>query len=253
MARPRIIPVLLLQGQSLVKTEVFSKPTYIGDPINAVRIFNELQADELVFLDINATKEGRLIDLNFVKEVGEEAHMPFSVGGGIRSLEDIRSIISAGAERVILGSIAVENPDFVRQAADEFGSSTIAVCIDYKKKMFGGQKVHSQNGKKSSSYSVVDFAVLMQENGAGELVIHSIERDGKMNGYDLELLRQVSEKVEIPVVALGGAKELNDLKLAYCNAFASGVAAGSLFVYQGVHKGVLIHYPEKEKISALFS
>ena len=253
MARPRIIPVLLLQGQRLVKTETFSKPTYIGDPINAVRIFNELQADELVFLDINATNEGRLIDLEFVKEVGEEAQMPFSVGGGIRSLDDIRSIISAGAERVILGTIAVENPDFVRQATEEFGSSTIAVCIDYKKKMFAGQKVHSQNGKKSSAYSVVDFAVLMQENGAGELIIQSIERDGKMNGYDLDAIRQVSEKVSIPVVALGGAKELNDLKLAYSEAYASGVAAGSLFVYQGIHRGVLINYPDKDTIHKLMS
>jgi cyclase len=253
MARPRIIPVLLMQGESLVKTETFSKPTYIGDPINAVRIFNELQADELVFLDINATKEGRLIDLDFVKEVGEEAQMPFSVGGGIRSLEDIRSIIAAGAERVIIGSYAIEDPDFVHRAAEEFGSSTISVCIDYKKKLFGAQKVHSQNGKKSSSYAVVDFAKLMQEKGAGELIIQTIERDGKMNGYDLELIRQVSENVRIPVIALGGAKELNDLKSAYCESFASGVAAGSLFVYQGVHKGVLISYPDKETIYKLMS
>jgi imidazole glycerol-phosphate synthase subunit HisF len=243
MPRPRIIPVLLLQDQYLVKTVQFSKPNYIGDPINAVRIFNDLHADELVFLDIDATKEGRLIDLDFVRQVGEEAHMPFSVGGGIRSLGDIRAIIEAGAERVIIGAYALEKPEFVREAAEAFGSSTIAVCIDYKKKLFGGVCVHSQNGKKSSSHSPLEVAKLMQDMGAGELILQSIDRDGKMSGYDIALIREISAHVTIPVIALGGAGSVDDLTKAYEEGYASGVAAGSLFVYQGKQKGVLINYP----------
>jgi imidazole glycerol-phosphate synthase subunit HisF len=253
MFRPRIIPVLLLQDEYLVKTVQFSKPKYIGDPINAVSIFNDLQADELVFLDIEATKEKRLIDIDFVKQVGEEANMPFAVGGGIRNIEDIQTIISAGAERVVIGSYAVENPDFIREAANEFGSSTISVCIDVKKKLIGKQFVFSLNGTQASHYDPIQFAKLMQEKGAGELIIQSIMRDGTMEGYDMQLLRKVSEVVSIPVVALGGVKDLNEMKKCFEESFVSGVAAGSLFVYQGFRRGVLINYPDRKQIVKLFS
>lgn len=247
MHRPRIIPVLLLQDQYLVKTVQFKKPNYIGDPINAVQIFNALQADELVFLDIDATREGRLIDLEFVRQVGEEANMPFSVGGGIRSIEDIRSIIAAGAERVVICSYALENPNFIRQAADIFGTSTISVCIDVKKKIFGGLCVWSANGKKAHKYTPKEFAQLMQEQGAGEVIIQSIEKDGTMSGYDVDVLHEIAAALTIPVIALGGAKSRHDLDVCFKKAFVSGVAAGSLFVYQGANKGVLINYPEKKK------
>ncbi|PHR49832.1 MAG: imidazole glycerol phosphate synthase subunit HisF [Fluviicola sp.] len=247
MLRPRIIPVLLIQDQYLVKTTKFKNPNYIGDPINAVQIYNDLKADELVFLDIEATKEGRLIDLDFVRLVGEEANMPFSVGGGIRNISGIRNIISAGAERVVIGSYALENPDFVKQASEIFGVSTICVCIDVKKSLLKGQCVWSKNGKKSHKYTPVEFARLMEKNGAGEIIIQSIDRDGSMTGYDISLLKKVSETVTIPVIALGGAQDIEDLKKCFKEAYISGVAAGSLFVYYDSNKGVLINYPEEKR------
>lgn len=247
MFRPRIIPVLLLRKLGLVKSIGFKKHTYIGDPINAVRIFNDSKADELVFLDIDATKENRLISLDFVREAGEEANMPFAAGGGIRSIDDIRNVINSGAEKVVIGTYAVENPDFIQQAVEHFGSSTIVVCIDVKKKLFGARRIWTNNGSKEASFSPVEFAKLMEKKGAGEIIIQSIEHDGKMNGYDLDLIKSVTDVVSIPVVALGGAGNSNHLKDAFQKANATGLAAGSLFVYQGVHKGVLINYPGKEE------
>lgn len=248
MFRPRVIPVLLLKNLSLVKSKRFTDHNYIGDPINAVRIFNDLRADELVFLDIDATAQGRLIPLDFIKDVGGEANMPFSVGGGIKSINDIRSIIKSGAERVIIGSHAIVDPDFVYQATQEFGSSTIAVCIDIKKKFLGGYLVCYQNGKKVSGYSPEEFAQLMQEKGAGEVIVQSIDRDGMMQGYDIELIKKIADSLTIPLVALGGAGNIQHLKEAYHSGRATGLAAGSLFVYHGPKKGVLISYPERSEM-----
>jgi cyclase len=249
MFRPRIIPVLLLKNQGLVKSKAFKNFRYIGDPINAVKIFNDLKADELVFLDITATAEKRMVSLEFVKNVGEEASMPFAVGGGIRSIKDIGEIIAAGAEKVIINSYAAENPDFVREASAIFGSSTIVVCIDVKKKRFGGEQTWIKNGSTSTGYSPVDFARLMEEKGAGEIIIQSIEKDGMMNGYDINLIQSISKVVTIPVVALGGAGNLDHLREAYTEGYANGLAAGSMFVYHGPKHGVLITYPDKsEKI-----
>jgi len=243
--RPRIIPVLLLRNNVLVKTVAFKNEKYIGDPINAVHIFNDLRADELVFLDIDATSENRTIDTDFVKQVGEEADMPFAVGGGIRTLDDIRRIIAAGAEKAVLGTAAVTDPELVKRASEAFGSSTISVCIDVKKKFLGGKVVWTHGGKKSTSLSPVGFAKQMEANGAGEIIIQSIDRDGCMNGYDIDLIRSISEAVTIPVVALGGAATPDDLRSAWKQGYANGLAAGSLFVYQSTRRGVLINYPEK--------
>ncbi len=248
MFRPRIIPVLLLKNQALVKSIAFKDYRYIGDPINAVKIFNDLKADELVFLDILATKEKRTISLDFVKNVGEEANMPFAVGGGIKTIGDIQRIISTGAEKVVINSYAVENPDFIRQASETFGSSTIVVCIDVKKKLFGNVQTWINAGTKSTGYMPEEFAKLMEEKGAGEIIIQSIERDGKMNGYDIDLIKKISEAISIPVVALGGAGNINHLKQAYTEGYANGLAAGSIFVFHGKNKGVLINYPEKSEI-----
>lgn len=247
--RPRIIPVLLLKGQGLVKSVKFKNHHYIGDPINAVKIFNDLKADELVFLDILASKENRLISLDFVKNVGEEANMPFAVGGGIKSIDDIKSIINAGAEKVILNYYAATNPEFIKSASDTFGSSTITVCIDVKKKIFGGLTTWVLNGSKSTKYNPVEFAQLMEKNGAGEIIIQSIEKDGEMNGYDIELIKSISESVTIPVVALGGAGNISHLREVYHQGYANGLAAGSMFVYQSKMKGVLINYPEKSELN----
>ncbi|MGQ0829313.1 MAG: AglZ/HisF2 family acetamidino modification protein [Bacteroidota bacterium] len=248
MFRPRVIPVLLLKNNVLVKSKEFKSYRYIGDPINAVKIFNDLKADELVFLDISASAEKRLISMQLVKEIGEEANMPFAVGGGIRSVEDIRKIIGAGAEKVIIGNHAVKNPDFIREAFETFGSSTIVVCIDVKNKLFGGKQIWTLNGSKSTGYDPIEFSKIMEEKGAGEIIIQSIERDGMMQGYDINMIKSISEAISIPVVALGGAGNMNHLKDAYSKGFANGLAAGSMFVYQGPKHGVLINYPERKEM-----
>lgn len=248
MFRPRIIPVLLLKNKGLVKSKKFKDFRYIGDPMNAVKIFNDLKADELTFLDIDATAQGRLISLELIKGIGEEANMPFAVGGGIRTIEDIRKIINAGAEKVIINAYAVENPNFISEAADAFGSSTIAVCMDVKKKLFGKLETWIYNANKSTGYDPVSFAKLMEEKGAGEIIVQSVEKDGLMTGYDIDLIKQVSNAVSIPVVALGGAGNIQHLKDAFNEGHANGLAAGSMFVYQGAKHGVLINYPDKAEL-----
>lgn len=252
MFRPRVIPILLLKGQGLVKSVKFKDYRYIGDPINAVKIFNDLKADELVFLDIIASKEKRTISLDFVKNVGDEANMPFAVGGGIRTIEDIKKIINAGAEKVIINTFAIENPNFIRQASDVFGSSSIVVSIDVKKMLFGKKQVYVLGGSKSTGIEPIDFAKKMEEKGAGEIIINAIDHDGVMEGYDLELVRKISKAVTIPVVAAGGAGSLCDFGSAVNSSFASAVSAGSLFVYHGRRKAVLINYPTFEEISNIF-
>lgn len=248
MFRPRVIPTLLLLGDALVKTTQFKKPNYLGDPINAVRIFNNLRADELIFLDIRANAENRCISLDFVQEVGEEANMPFAVGGGIKTLQEIEQILRAGAEKVVLGTVAATTPTFISEAARHFGSSSIAVCMDVKKRWLGGDRVYYANGQKMINTTPHDFAQKMADLGAGEIVVQSIERDGTMQGYDLALLKQIAETVTIPVVALGGAGSLAHLQEGYEIGYATGLAAGSLFVYQGTNKGVLINYPAHSEL-----
>lgn len=249
MFRPRIIPVLLLKDLAIVKSVQFKNYKYIGDPINAVRIFNDLDADELVFLDITASRTNRLISLDFVKAIGEECQMPFCVGGGIKTLEDIKALIAAGAEKVVLNTSAGRDPDFVKRASDEFGSSTIVVCVDVKRNFFGGERAWVYGGSSATRFSPLEFARLMEDKGAGELIVQSIERDGTMEGYDINLIRSISQAVSIPVVALGGAGRIEDLVDAYRNGFVNGLAAGSLFVYQDKRRGVLINYPEKGDLS----
>lgn len=248
MFKPRIIPVLLLKNQGLVKSIAFKNHRYIGDPINAVKIFNDLKADELVFLDILASKEKRTISLDFVKNVGEEANMPFAVGGGITTLDQIKTIIAAGAEKVVINAKAALDPDFVRSASETFGSSTIVVCLDVKKKFLGKEQTWIFNGKYATGIGPVEFAQMIEEKGAGEIIIQSIERDGTMQGYDITLIRKISEAVKIPVIALGGAGNIQHMKQAYREAFPNGLAAGSMFVYHGSRNGVLISYPEKTEL-----
>ncbi|HBG70198.1 MAG: imidazole glycerol phosphate synthase subunit HisF [Bacteroidetes bacterium GWF2_43_63] len=249
MFRPRIIPVLLLKDQVLVKTVRFGNPKYIGDPINAVKIFNDLKADELVFLDIKATRESRCISVDFVREVGEEANMPFAVGGGISTIEQIRELTNAGAEKVIINTQAVLNKEFIRKASDTFGASTIVVCMDVKKKFLGDEQTYIINGTKASGLNPVEFAIEMQHQGAGEIIVQSIDHDGTMNGYDLNLIAKISAAVTIPVVALGGAGNLQHMRDAYHQAHATALAAGSMFVFYGPNKAVLINYPAAEEIS----
>lgn len=247
MFRPRIIPVLLLQNEGLVKSKKFKDHQYIGDPINAVKIFNDLKADELVFLDIDATVQQRVISLQFIKEVGEEANMPFAVGGGIKFIDDIRNILKAGAEKVVIGTAAALQTGFIKQASDVFGSSTITVCIDVKKKLLGGYNVVVKNGTHQVNATPLEFAKQMEQQGAGEIIIQSVDRDGMMNGYDIDLLKTISVAVTIPVVALGGSANFSDLKNAYTQAHVTAMAAGSMFVYQGKSKGIMINYIDKKQ------
>ena len=252
MFRPRIIPVLLMQNRGLVKSMSFKNHRYIGDPINAVRIFNDLKADELVFLDILASKEHRAVSLEFVKNVGEEANMPFAVGGGITTIEQIKAIIGAGAEKVVINTKAACYPDFIRAASETFGASTIVVCIDVKRKFRGKETTWIINGTKPTDRDPLEYAQLIEEKGAGEIIVQSIERDGTMVGYDIPLVLKISKAVKIPVIALGGAGNIQHLRQAYLEAFANGLAAGSMFVYHGARKAVLINYPERKELITSF-
>jgi len=252
MFRPRVIPILLLKGQGLVKSIKFKDHRYIGDPINAVKIFNDLKADELVILDILASKEKRSISLDFIRNVGDEANMPFAVGGGINNIKQIKDILNAGAEKVIINTSATLNPDLIKQASEIFGSSTIVVSIDVKKNLFRKKQVYTLGGLKSTRLNPISFAELMEENGAGEIIINSIYHDGMMTGYDIPLIKEISQAVSIPVVATGGAGSLNDFAKVIYNTNVSAVAAGSMFVYHGARRGVLINYPTNKELLKLF-
>jgi imidazole glycerol-phosphate synthase subunit HisF len=253
MYRPRVIPVLLLKNLGLVKSIKFKNHRYIGDPINAVKIFNDKKADELVFLDINASKENRLISLEFVHKVGDEANMPFAVGGGIKTIQDIRSILENGAEKVVINTAAYENPEFIKEAVESFGSSTIVVCIDVKKNFYAKYQLVYKHGEKKVKEDPVEFAKKMEEFGAGEIIIQSVDRDGTYEGYDIDLIKLISKAVTIPVVALGGAANYTDFNFAVKDGFASAVAAGSIFVYHGPRKAVLISFPSNHEIKNIFN
>ena len=253
MFRPRIIPVLLLKNQGLVKTVQFKNPRSIGDPINAVKLFNDMKADELVFLDILAHAENRCISTEFIKSVGDEAKMPFAAGGGISNLNQIEEILKAGAERVIINSAAATQKGFIEKAANAFGSSTIAVSLDVKKKFLGKIQVFIHGGKTSTGLDPVAYAMQMESEGAGELFVTGIEKEGMMQGYDFELIKNISKAVSIPVIANGGAGNYSDFKKAVDDCFASAVAAGSRFVYHGARNAVLINYPSENELKSIFN
>jgi imidazole glycerol-phosphate synthase subunit HisF len=250
--RPRIIPVLLLQGQGLVKTVKFSKTTYIGDPINAVRIFNDLGADELIFLDISATIEKRTISMDLVKKIGDEAFMPFSVGGGISSTDQIGELLSLGAEKIVLNTSIIKNLKLIEDASLIYGNQSIVASIDIKKGSFGNYNVFAKSGKFKTNLLLKDYVNSIVSAGAGELFINSIDRDGTYQGYDLVLIKSVTELVSIPVIACGGASSLEDFRTVHIEAGANACAAGSLFVYHGPRKAVLINYPDRSEISKIF-
>jgi cyclase len=243
MLKTRVIPCLLLKNEGLVKTVKFKNPKYVGDPINAVKIFNDKEVDELIFLDITATVEQRKPPIKLISEIATECFMPFCYGGGITTIEDIAELFKLGVEKVAINTQAVENPSLIKEAAERFGNQSIVVSIDVKKNMFGKYRVLTHGGRKATKCDPVDFAVRMQELGAGELFLNSIDRDGTRQGYDLELIRKVSESVNIPIIACGGADSLDDFADAIKQGGASAVSAGSMFVFQGQYRAVLITYP----------
>jgi cyclase len=253
MLIPRVIPCLLLKNLGLVKSVRYNNFRYIGDPINAVRIFNAKQADELIFLDIMATREKRSIQLDLIKKIGDEAYMPFTVGGGIDSISVIKEILNAGAEKVCINAFALKNPEFIKEASDIFGSSTIVVSIDVKSSLLKKNYVYNHSFGKLTNISPLEYALLVENMGAGEIIVNAVDRDGMMNGYDIELIRRISDAVRIPVIALGGAGKLDDFKTAITEGHASAVAAGSMFIYHGPRRAVLINYPTKTEMKHIFN
>jgi len=254
MFRPRVIPVLSLLENGLVKTFRFNKrkATYIGDPINAVRLFNDMQADELIIMDITASIEQRTISTQLVKKFGDEAFMPFSVGGGIKSIGDIKNILASGAEKVIVNSAAYLNPRLIEEASTAFGNQSIIVSIDIKKNLLGKRIVFIMDGTKAVKADPVEYAKEIESLGAGEIMINYIERDGSMMGYDLEYTRMISDAVNLPVILCGGAGSLAHLVDGIKSGGASAVAAGSMFVYHGKRNAVLINYPDRKDLNNLF-
>jgi cyclase len=248
MLRTRVIPALLLKGSGLVKTVKFGKPNYLGDPINIVRIFNEKEVDEIIIADISATSEGRGPDFGLIADIASECFMPLTYGGGITSTDDIRRLLKVGVEKVAINTAAAETPDLVRQGAALAGSSSIVVSIDVGRSLFGGYSVFTRGGKHNLRRGPEEYAKQMEELGAGELLLNSIERDGTMSGFDIELIKRVAASVSIPVVALGGAAQLGDFKRAVEEGGAAAVAAGSMFVYQGRHRAVLVSYPSQSDL-----
>lgn len=242
MLRNRVIPCLLMQGGSLVKTIQFKNPTYIGDPINAVKIFNDCEVDELILLDIDATREKRRPDFKLIEKTVDECFMPLAYGGGVRSIEDMEILFQIGIEKISLNALLVEEPDTVRAAVDRFGAQSIVGSLDFKKGLLGGYAPYTRNGAVKLNYTFETYLQHVLSLGVGELLINDIQHDGVMNGYNLELIKRALASSTVPVIAIGGAGKLDDLKAAF-NLGVPALAAGSLFVYKSQYRGVLINYP----------
>lgn len=248
MIKPRVIPALLLKRQGLVKTVKFKEPKYLGDPINIVRIFNDKEVDELVLLDITATPEKRGPQFDLLKNIAGEAFIPLAYGGGIRSMDDVKKLLSIGIEKLIMNTSAMETPSLVRDVADHAGSQAAVVSMDVKKGFLGKYEVFTHCGQKKTGLDPVKHAIEMEKMGAGEIIINSIDRDGMMQGYDVDLVRKVADSVQVPVVACGGAGNLSHVSEVIKQGHASAAAAGSIFVFQGPLRGVLISYPTPKEL-----
>lgn len=251
--KPRIIPCLLIEDDGLVKTIKFNKRTYIGDPINAVKIFNEEEADELCLLDISSHKKTS-INFELLKDIASEAFMPLSYGGGIKCLDDVKKLYRIGFEKIIINSSLYTNPDLIREAVQFAGSQSVVASIDYKKNVFGKTECYIECGKKKIDKSVESLIRDAEELGVGEILLNSIDRDGMMNGYDFSTIKNASETTNLPIICCGGASSLADMRKAVVDCGAHAAAAGSFFVFFGPRRAVLINYPsEKEqKMAGLY-
>ena len=248
--RTRVIPVLLLRDKGLVKTVKFKDPRYIGDPINSVHIFNEKEVDELVFLDISSTPAGRGPDFEIIEDIAGEAFMPMAYGGGITSIDEIRRVLSLGFEKVVLNTIAYRDQDLIRKAVSEYGAQSVVACIDVRRTLLGRYELYTHSGTEKQAVGLEQHLANLDDCGVGELMINSIDRDGTQRGYDLALLQIVSSRVSVPVIACGGAGSVDDFAAAVRDGGASAVAAGSLFVFKGKLRGVLINYPNRDVLDA---
>lgn len=251
MLRARVIPCLLLKGGGLVKTVGFASPQYVGDPINAVRIFNEKEVDELILLDIEASRQNRELNYAQIQDIVSEAFMPVTYGGGVRSLAQAQHLVSLGVEKVVINTAALQGFDLVRAVADRLGSSSTVVAADFRKDWLGRYSVFSAATGKSTGKDFLEHLKQAVTAGAGEIFVNDVARDGTGKGYDLELLGRVTASVSVPVIACGGAGSLQHFREAVA-AGASAVAAGSMFVYVGKHRAVMINYPQYKVLQELF-
>ena len=255
MLSSRIIPVLLVHNRGLVKTTNFKDPKYVGDPLNAVRIFNEKEADEIIIIDIDATTERNEPDFSLISNIASECRMPLSYGGGIKTIDQAKKILSLGVEKVTISSIIFEDINFVTELSKQVGRQSIAVVLDVKKKRFSKKyECYTHNAKKNTKQCPIELSQILEKKGAGEIIINSIGNDGLMNGYDLEIIHKVKSNLSIPVTAIGGAGSYEDIRKLINQEKIIGVGAGSLFVFKGKYRAVLINYPslkEKFKITSL--
>lgn len=252
MLRPRIIPCLLVKNGGLVKTEKFARPKYVGDPINAVKIFNEKKVDELIVVDIDATVLNREPDYGLIRNLAAECRMPLCYGGGVKSVDQLERIISLGVEKVAMSSAVVSDPEIVAKAAEVVGGQSVVVVMDVKKRGFRSKyELWTHNASKRTGLSPVEFARKVEKLGAGEVVVNAVDRDGVMKGYDIELIRAVRESISLPITAIGGAGSLQDIGTLIDSFGIIGAAAGSLFVFKGVYRAVLISYPSRIEKDAL--
>jgi len=244
MLFPRIIPCLLVKNKGLVKTIKFKNPKYVGDPINAVKIFNEKEVDELIVLDIDATLENREPDYKMIENLAVECRMPLCYGGGIKTVEQAKKIFGLGVEKIAISSAAIENPHIVTQLAEQVGTQSVIVVLDVQKRFFSEKyDIWINNGKKNTKIDPIEFTQQLEQIGAGEIVINSIDNDGMMKGYDFELIDRIHQRLNIPMSVLGGAGSMEDIGRLISRYGIIGAAAGSLFVFKGIYRAVLINYP----------
>lgn len=251
MLRSRVIPCLLVHNKGLVKTVKFKSPKYVGDPINAVKIFNEKEVDELIVLDIDATVKGNEPDYQMIENLANESRMPLCYGGGIKTPEQAQKIIKLGVEKVALSSEAIINPKLLVDIANIIGRQSIVVVLDVKKTLFGSYELFTHNGKKKVKKNLIELISELESFGIGELVINSIDNDGVMKGYDLPLVKKVREKIDVPLTVLGGAGSADDILKLIEEYKVIGASAGSLFVFKGVYKAVLINYLTEQALGKI--
>jgi imidazole glycerol-phosphate synthase subunit HisF len=242
--RARVIPCLLIRGDGLVKTRRFKDPVYVGDPVNAIRIFSEKEVDEIVLLDIDASREGREPNYELISEMAGEAFMPVAYGGGIRNLDQVRRLIRAGIEKVVINTVATESTEVIRAASEVFGNQAVVGAVDVKRTLLGGYRVVVKSASVEIKIGLEEHVQSLVAAGAGEIFLNSVDRDGMMGGYDLQLVRSVTQSVDVPVIACGGAGTVEHLSQGVREGGASAVAAGSMFVFHGKHRAVLINYPK---------
>jgi len=251
--RRRVMPCLLLDGEGLVKTVKFKDSQYIGDPINAIRIFNELEVDELILLDIRASEKGHGPDFELINKVASECFMPLAYGGGIKTIDDVNNLFKIGIEKVSLNNSLFERPRLLEEVASKFGSQAVIASIDIGKNIFGKYQVMKNRGTEKIKESPIEFAQKLESMGAGEILLTSVHQEGTWSGFDLQLIEDISSKLSIPVIANGGAGGNDDLKAALTKGKASAVTAGSMFVFQKKGMGVLVNYPPQAIIEQIIS